>query len=90
VVLSENVVRCGVVGSSPPTPFAPLTPVKEGASASCKVGDLLEIEYPDRPGTDQQRDDPELAAAVSNAGGLGHLAVTWRNLEETRTGRGVP
>ena len=27
---------------------------------------------------------PELAAAVSNAGGLGHLAVTWRGLSETR------
>jgi nitronate monooxygenase len=27
---------------------------------------------------------PELAAAVSNAGGLGHLAVTWRDLSETR------
>lgn len=27
---------------------------------------------------------PELAAAVSNAGGLGTLAVTWRSLEQTR------
>ncbi|WP_323190353.1 nitronate monooxygenase [Halostella sp. PRR32] len=27
---------------------------------------------------------PELAAAVSNAGGLGHLAVTWRDREETQ------
>jgi len=27
---------------------------------------------------------PELAAAVSNAGGLGHLAVTWRDLNDTR------
>jgi nitronate monooxygenase len=27
---------------------------------------------------------PELAAAVSNAGGLGHLAVTWRPPERTR------
>ncbi|RZH67034.1 NAD(P)H-dependent flavin oxidoreductase [Natrinema altunense] len=27
---------------------------------------------------------PELAAAVSNAGGLGHLAVTWRDTAETR------
>ncbi|MWV39743.1 nitronate monooxygenase [Natrialba sp. INN-245] len=26
---------------------------------------------------------PELAAAVSNAGGLGHLAVTWRDIAET-------
>ncbi|SDQ59559.1 NAD(P)H-dependent flavin oxidoreductase [Natronobacterium texcoconense] len=26
---------------------------------------------------------PELAAAVSNAGGLGHLAVTWRDRAET-------
>jgi len=28
---------------------------------------------------------PELAAAVSNAGGLGTIAVTWRDFEETRT-----
>lgn len=28
---------------------------------------------------------PALAAAVSNAGGLGMLAVTWRDLDETRT-----
>ncbi len=28
---------------------------------------------------------PELAAAVSDAGGLGMLAVTWRDLDETRT-----
>ncbi|WP_121821482.1 NAD(P)H-dependent flavin oxidoreductase [Halostella salina] len=27
---------------------------------------------------------PELAAAVSNAGGLGHLAVTWRGVDETK------
>lgn len=27
---------------------------------------------------------PELAAAVSNAGGLGHLAITWRDHDETR------
>jgi len=27
---------------------------------------------------------PELAAAVSNAGGMGHLAVTWRDLDDTR------
>ncbi|MFC4987402.1 NAD(P)H-dependent flavin oxidoreductase [Saliphagus infecundisoli] len=27
---------------------------------------------------------PELAAAVSNAGGLGMLAVTWRDIDETR------
>jgi nitronate monooxygenase len=27
---------------------------------------------------------PELAAAVADAGGLGHLAVTWRDREETR------
>lgn len=27
---------------------------------------------------------PELAAAVANAGGLGHLAITWRTPEQTR------
>ena len=27
---------------------------------------------------------PELAAAVADAGGLGHLAVTWRSLDEAR------
>ncbi len=28
---------------------------------------------------------PELAAAVSNAGGLGHLACTWRTPDALRT-----
>ena len=28
---------------------------------------------------------PELASAVSNAGGLGHLACTWRSLEQLKT-----
>ena len=27
---------------------------------------------------------PELAAAVSNAGGLGHLACTWRNPDQLK------
>ena len=34
VVLSENVVRCGVVGSSPPYSVRSAHSVKEGASAS--------------------------------------------------------
>ncbi|WP_226042344.1 nitronate monooxygenase [Natrinema sp. DC36] len=46
--------------------------------------DLLEIEYPIVQAPIGSATTPELAAAVSNAGGLGHLAVTWRDLEETR------
>lgn len=46
--------------------------------------ELLEIEYPIVQAPIGSATTPELAAAVSNAGGLGHLAVTWRGLEETR------
>ena len=46
--------------------------------------DALEIEYPIVQAPIGSATTPELAAAVSNAGGLGHLAVTWRALEETR------
>ncbi|WP_126661472.1 NAD(P)H-dependent flavin oxidoreductase [Haloterrigena salifodinae] len=46
--------------------------------------DALEIEYPIVQAPIGSATTPELAAAVSNAGGLGQLAVTWRDLEETR------
>ncbi|MBZ6496454.1 NAD(P)H-dependent flavin oxidoreductase [Natrinema longum] len=46
--------------------------------------DLLEIEYPIVQAPIGSATCPALAAAVSNAGGLGHLAVTWRDLAETR------
>ncbi|WP_226479900.1 NAD(P)H-dependent flavin oxidoreductase [Natrinema amylolyticum] len=46
--------------------------------------ELLEIEYPIVQAPIGSATNPELAAAVSNAGGLGHLAVTWRDLGETR------
>ncbi|WP_222918291.1 nitronate monooxygenase [Natrinema sp. SYSU A 869] len=45
--------------------------------------DLLEIEYPIVQAPIGSATTPELAAAVSNAGGLGHLAVTWRDTAET-------
>ncbi len=45
--------------------------------------DRLEIEYPIVQAPIGSATCPDLAAAVSNAGGLGHLAVTWRDLEET-------
>ncbi|MDF9745828.1 NAD(P)H-dependent flavin oxidoreductase [Natrinema salsiterrestre] len=44
----------------------------------------LGIEYPIVQAPIGSATTPELAAAVSNAGGLGHLAVTWRDLAETR------
>ena len=46
--------------------------------------DLLEIDYPIVQAPIGSATCPELAAAVSNAGGLGHLAVTWRDRETTR------
>ncbi|OLZ40341.1 2-nitropropane dioxygenase [Natrinema saccharevitans] len=46
--------------------------------------DLLGIEYPIVQAPIGSATTPELAAAVSEAGGLGHLAVTWRDCEETR------
>ncbi len=41
------------------------------------------IEYPIVQAPIGSATNPELAAAVSNAGGLGHLAVTWRDIAET-------
>lgn len=46
--------------------------------------DLLGIEYPIVQAPIGSGTCPELAAAVSNAGGLGHLAVTWRDVGESR------
>ncbi|MCU4975579.1 nitronate monooxygenase [Halobacteria archaeon AArc-m2/3/4] len=46
--------------------------------------DLLAIEYPIVQAPIGSATCPDLAAAVSEAGGLGQLAVTWRDLEETR------
>ncbi|WP_339103067.1 nitronate monooxygenase [Haloterrigena salinisoli] len=46
--------------------------------------DALEIDRPIVQAPIGSATTPELAAAVSNAGGLGHLAVTWRDREETR------
>ncbi|WP_254764918.1 NAD(P)H-dependent flavin oxidoreductase [Natrinema marinum] len=46
--------------------------------------DLLEIEHPIVQAPIGSATCPELAAAVSNAGGLGQLAVTWRDFEATR------
>ncbi|RQG99052.1 NAD(P)H-dependent flavin oxidoreductase [Natrarchaeobius oligotrophus] len=45
---------------------------------------LVEIEYPIVQAPIGSATCPELAAAVSNAGGLGHLAMTWRDREETQ------
>ncbi len=48
-----------------------------------RLCDLLEVEYPIVQAPIGSATTPELAAAVSDAGGLGHLAVTWRDREET-------
>ncbi|RQG97675.1 NAD(P)H-dependent flavin oxidoreductase [Natrarchaeobius chitinivorans] len=45
--------------------------------------DTVGIEYPIVQAPIGSATNPELAAAVSNAGGLGHLAITWRDREET-------
>jgi len=46
--------------------------------------ELLEIDSPIVQAPIGSATCPELAAAVSNAGGLGHLAVTWRDRAATR------
>ena len=46
--------------------------------------ETIGIEYPIVQAPIGSATTPELAAAVSSAGGLGHLAVTWRDPEETR------
>ena len=46
--------------------------------------ELLAIDYPIVQAPIGSATCPELAAAVSNAGGLGHLAVTWRDRKTTR------
>ncbi|MDG5774986.1 nitronate monooxygenase [Haloarculaceae archaeon H-GB1-1] len=45
---------------------------------------VLDVEYPVIQAPVGSVSCPELAAAVSNAGGLGTLAVTWRDFAETR------
>ncbi|MEY7847763.1 NAD(P)H-dependent flavin oxidoreductase [Natrarchaeobius sp. A-rgal3] len=47
------------------------------------LSETVGIEYPIVQAPIGSATNPELAAAVSNAGGLGHLAVTWRDCEET-------
>ena len=49
-----------------------------------RLTDLLGIEHPIVQAPIGSATCPELAAAVTDAGGLGHLAVTWRSLEGTR------
>ena len=46
--------------------------------------ELLQIKYPIIQAPIGSATSPELAAAVSNAGGLGTLALSWQNLEITR------
>jgi len=46
--------------------------------------DVLGIDYPVAQAPIGSLTCPDLAAAVSNAGGLGTLAVTWRDPDETR------
>ena len=46
--------------------------------------ELLHIKYPIIQAPIGSASSPELAAAVSNAGGLGTLGLSWQNLEITR------
>jgi nitronate monooxygenase len=45
----------------------------------------LELDYPIFQAPIGSVASPELASAVSNAGGLGHLACTWRSPEQLKT-----
>jgi nitronate monooxygenase len=45
---------------------------------------LLQIDYPIIQAPIGSATSPELAAAVSNAGGLGTLALSWKDPELTR------
>ena len=51
---------------------------------SSPLCDVLGIDHPVIQAPIGSVSCPELAAAVSNAGGLGTLAVTWRDLDRTR------
>lgn len=53
------------------------------AGLSTPLTETLGIEYPIVQAPIGSLTRPELAAAVSNAGGLGTLAVTWHDLEST-------
>ena len=46
--------------------------------------DLLNITYPILQAPIGSATTPELAAAVSNAGGLGSLALSWKSPDDTR------
>ena len=46
---------------------------------------LLNIKYPIIQAPIGSATTPQLASAVSNAGGLGTLALSWKNLELTRS-----
>ena len=54
------------------------------ASLRTPLCDLLGIDLPIIQAPIGSASGPELAAAVSNAGGFGMLSLTWRSLEETR------
>lgn len=49
-----------------------------------RVCDLLKIKYPIVQAPIGSATCPELASVVSNAGGLGMLAVSWKDIEQTR------
>jgi nitronate monooxygenase len=49
-----------------------------------KLTQLLKIEAPIIQAPIGSASCPALVAAVSNAGGLGMLSITWRSLDETR------
>lgn len=49
-----------------------------------KLTELLQIKYPIIQAPIGSASTPELVAAVSNAGGLGSLALSWKSFDETR------
>lgn len=54
------------------------------ATLATPLSEVLGTEYPLVQAPIGSASNPELAAAVSNAGGLGTLAVTWRSLDATQ------
>jgi NAD(P)H-dependent flavin oxidoreductase YrpB (nitropropane dioxygenase family) len=66
-----------------------MKPAKSSSSGEAMLRtplcDLLNIELPIIQAPIGSATCPELAAAVSNSGGLGMLSVTWRKPEEIHT-----
>jgi nitronate monooxygenase len=61
-----------------------MTPRSAGGGLTTELCDLLGLDHPIVQAPIGSATTPDLAAAVSEVGALGTLAVTWRDVEETR------